>query len=124
MGSTISKVPVISWKWVKTYFLEITGFAGFTGTFCGFPELKMSSLCECRSYYKISSSQGNYNQYSPREYNSPSQGQQITSTALLPSGPFSLSLSPHLKFILKLKYCGLDTVPHNSQFFNRNKDLY
>ena len=37
MGSTISKVPVISWKWVKTYFLEITGFAGFTGTFCGFP---------------------------------------------------------------------------------------
>ena len=40
MGSTISKVPVISWKWVKTYFLEITGFAGFTGTFCGFPAIK------------------------------------------------------------------------------------
>ena len=38
MRSTISKAPVISWKWVKTYFLEITGFAGFTGTFCGFPE--------------------------------------------------------------------------------------
>ena len=91
---------------------------------CVLALLKMPSLCEYRSYYKISSSQGNYNQYSPREYNSPSQGQQIISTALLPSGPISLSLLPHLKFILKLKHYGLDTVPDTSQFFNRNKYSY
>ena len=53
---------------------------------------------------KFPSSQGNYKQYSPREYISPSQGQQIISAALFSTASnFPLSLPLHPKFILSIE---------------------